>query len=439
MMEAVFLFLLNRSISISCLILLIALLRFIWKRAPKRLLCVLWAFVGIRLALPFSIEGVTSLLSHRRTVPDLIERYVQAEPPRTTYLESAPAAGTDYFTDMPLLLSILWVVGVAALLIYAMVSYIRFRKRVTERVYVRDNVYLCDHISTPFILGIFQPNIYLPSFIEETDYEYVVEHEKVHIERYDHYWKPLGFLLLTVYWFNPVIWFGYSLFCKDIELACDARVLWKWGESWKKPYSSALLKFSTAKRNISFCQLAFGEISVKERIQNILRYKYTSRIAAIVAVVCAIVFAFGYMIDPVTPPHRTYGESEYFSKSEIDYLMDVAIRLWYLEMGFYDLQLTEIEYDEHWYKWEVYDQLYKEKTKDLTIEEISSTEVVTDEEVDAYIREMDENNLTVMSFQISFWVPDDAEKAWIPNHEYAGATLVIEKINGIWQYRSWGY
>ncbi len=438
-MEVIFQFLVNRSIAVSCLILLIALLRLVWKRAPKRLWCVLWAFVGIRLVLPFSIVGVTSLLPDRRTVPDLIERYVKAEPPRTTYLESAPASGGDYVTEVPFLLSILWAAGVAALLIYAVVSYIRFRRRVAERAYVRDNVYLCDHISTPFILGIFQPNIYLPSFIEAEDYEYVVEHEKVHIERYDHYWKPLGFLLLSVYWFNPVMWIGYCLFCKDIELACDARVLWKWGESWKKPYSTALLKFSSPRRSFSFCQLAFGEISVKERIQNILRYKYTTPIATIVAVVCAISIAFGFLFDPVTPPHRTYGESEYFSKSEIDYLMDVAIRLWYLEMGFYDLQLTEIEYDEHWYKWEVYDQLYKEKTKDLTIEEISSTEVVTDEEVDAYIREMDKNGLTVMSFQISFWVSDDAEKAWIPNYEYSGATLVIEKVNGIWQYRSWGY
>ena len=161
------------------------------------------------------------------------------------------------------------------------------------------------------------------------------------------------------------------------------------------------------------------------------------------AVVCCVSIAFGFLVDPVTPPKRTYGESEYFSKAEINYLMDVAVRLWYLEMGFYNLQLTEIEYDEHWYKWTVYDQLYEEKTKDLTLEEISSTEVVTevvtDEEVDAYIREMDENSLTIMSFQISFWVPDDAEKTLIPNYEYSGATLIIEKVNGIWQYRSWGY
>lgn len=429
-MEAIFQFLVNRSIAVSFLILLIALLRLVWKRAPKRLWCVLWAFVGIRLVLPFSFVGTWSLLPDRRTVPDLIERFVSAEPPRTTYLQSAPPAGTDYFTNVSLLLSILWAVGVAALLVYAVVSYLRLRKRVAERVYVRDNIFLCDHISTPFILGIFQPNIYLPSFIEAEEVEYVVEHEKVHIERYDHYWKPLGFLLLSVYWFNPVMWVGYLLFCKDVELACDARVLWKWGETWKKPYSSALLRFSSPQRSLSFCQLAFGEISVKERIKSILRYKYTTRIAAIVSVICAIVIAFGFLTDPVTPPHRTYGESEYFSKWEIDHLMDVAVRLWYQKMGVYDLELTEIEYDERWYMFEVKDYL-ESKTDD--------SESVTDEDVIAYIREMDENGPTVMAFTVSFWVPQREVKTLIPNYEYSGATLVIEKVNGFWQYRGWGY
>ncbi|MBQ8382611.1 MAG: hypothetical protein IJX47_05320 [Clostridia bacterium] len=428
-METIFRFLLNRSIAVSCLILLIAILRSVWKRAPKRLLCALWAFVGIRLVLPFSFVGVWSLLPNRRTVPDLIERYVAAEPPRTTHLESAPPAGSDYFTNLPLFLSILWAVGVATLLIYAVLSYLRLRRRVAERVYVRDNVYLCDHISTPFILGIFQPNIYLPSFIHADDIEYVVEHEKVHIERYDHYWKPLGFLLLSVYWFNPVMWLGFWLFCKDIELACDARVLWKWGESWKKPYSSALLRFSSPQRSFFFCQLAFGEISVKERIMRILRYKYTTRIATVVSVILAIVVAFGFMTDPVTPPRRTWGESDYFSKWEIDHLMDVAVRLWYQQMG-YKLELTEIEYDERWYLFEIEDYL-RSQTDDY--------EAITDEDALAYIREMDENGITVMAFIISFWAPDDAEKALVPNYEYSGATLVIEKVNGIWRFRSWGY
>ncbi len=429
-MESIFVFFLNRSIAVSFLILLIAILRLVWKRAPKRLWCVLWAFVGIRLVLPFSLVGVWSLLPDRRTVPDLIDRFVKDDPPRTTYLESAPPAGADYFTNIPLLLSILWAVGTTALLVYAAVSYLRLRKRVAERVYVRDNIYLCDHISTPFILGVIQPNIYLPSFIKEEEVEYVVQHEKVHIERYDHYWKPLGFLLLSVYWFNPVIWLGYLLFCQDVELACDARILWKWGEAWKKPYSSALLRFSSPMGRYSFCQLAFGEISVKERIKNILRYKYTTRIAAVLSVICATVVAFGFLTDPVTPPNRTYGESEYFSKGEIDRLMDIAVRLWYQEIGAYDLQLTEIEYDERWYTFEV---------KDYLESQTDDSQSVTDEDVLAYLRDMDENGLTVMAFTVSYWAPEREEKTLIPNYEYSGATLVIEKVHGIWRYRSLGY
>ncbi len=317
-MTSVFIKLLNMSISASWLILAVILLRMLFRNAPKWIRCILWGLVAVRLICPISIESIFSLLPSAQTIPQDI-MYVEKPVIHTgvatvnsvvnPYLSNslAPAVG-DSVNPMQVVMSlgtVIWIVGMIGMLVYVVISYLRIRSKVAASIPMRENVYLCDYIDTPFVLGIIYPGIYLPSALAQDEKaDFVIAHEKAHIKRGDHWWKPIGFLLLIVYWYNPMIWVAYILLCGDIELACDEYVIGNLGEREKKTYSDALLacsiKSSGFYRNIiSACPLAFGEVGVKDRVKAVLYYKRPAFWLVLLGVLACIVAAICFLTDPI--------------------------------------------------------------------------------------------------------------------------------------------
>ena len=310
-MSEIFLKLVNMSITASWLVLAVVILRLVFKKAPKFIHCIMWALVGIRLVFPFSIESVLSLVPSANTFPvDNIyspdqnianNSYYHGVDSGVGFIDNAlnpityDASSPEVLRSNLDIISIVWLVGIAAMLVYTLVSYLRIYKRVSASIRVKENTFICDDIDTPFILGVLRPRIYLPSSMSEADAEYVVAHEKAHLKRLDHLWKPLGFLILAVYWFNPVLWLAYFLLCRDIEFACDQKVIRELGLEIKKPYSDALINCSVPRRMLAACPLAFGETSVKSRIKSVLSFKkpavwiiIASVIAVSIAAVCLL-------------------------------------------------------------------------------------------------------------------------------------------------------
>lgn len=310
-MDSVFLKILNMSITASWLILAVVALRLVLKKAPKAIICALWTIVAIRLICPFSFESTFSLIPSTETISQDI-LYSQTpgitsgipainsvvNPVITGSLAPEVGASVNPLQVWTIVASCVWVVGVAAMLGYAVVSYLRIKKKVREGTPLRDNIWLCDHIDTPFILGVLHPRIYLPSAMGDAQSDYVVAHENAHLKRHDHWWKPLGFLLLAIYWFNPLCWLAYVLLCRDIETACDEKVVKDWDAHNKKAYSEVLLSCSVPRRMVAACPLAFGEMGVKERIKTVLNYKKPAFWIIVVAVVTCIVVAVCFLTDP---------------------------------------------------------------------------------------------------------------------------------------------
>ena len=310
-MTDLFLTILNMSITASYIVLAVILFRYLLRKAPKGLTILMWAAVGIRLILPFSFESIFSLIPSANTLPENIVYTT------TPYIDSGisflnqsvnpiisgsfspnPTNSVNPLQIWLFVGAIVWVVGIIAMLIYTILSYLKIDLKVREAVKFKDNIYLCDNISSPFILGVIKPKIYLPSNINENDIEFVTAHEKAHIKRLDHLWKPLGFLLLSIYWFNPVLWVAYILLCKDIEFACDEAVIKQMGSDIKKSYSEALLNCSVPKKLITACPLAFGENGVKSRIKSVLNYKKPTVWIISVCLVLSIVLGVCFLTNP---------------------------------------------------------------------------------------------------------------------------------------------
>lgn len=213
---------------------------------------------------------------------------------------AAPLASVNPLYVWTYLAGWVWLIGLAAMLLYALVSYLRLRRRVSASIPLRENIYVCDEVPSPFILGIVRPRIYLPSVLDEAQRGSVLSHERAHLARRDHWWKPLGFALLAVYWFNPLLWLAYTLLCRDIELACDERVLRGMDAGQVKDYSSALLACSVPRRMIAACPLAFGEVGVGARVKNALRYKKPAFWIVAASVIVCIVVAVCFLTNPRT-------------------------------------------------------------------------------------------------------------------------------------------
>ena len=302
-MGDLFLKTLNMSIAASWLILAVLLLRFLLKKAPKWIAVLLWGIVAVRLAVPFSFESAWSLIPSAETFNAHNIRYetpaIHSGIPAVNHAVNPvlgetfapnPAGSVNPLYVWTFIVSVIWFIGIAAMLLYAVISYARVRRSVAERVPYEGNIFLCDHVKSPFILGLVRPKIYLPSGMDPTAMEPVIAHEKAHLARRDHWWKPLGFLILTVHWFNPLCWIAYVLLCRDIELACDEKVIRQMDLEGKKQYSTALLECSTGRRLVTICPLAFGEVGVKERVKNVLHYKKPAFwIIAVAVIACAVV------------------------------------------------------------------------------------------------------------------------------------------------------
>ncbi|MCI8448846.1 MAG: hypothetical protein HFH30_10730 [Eubacterium sp.] len=326
-METLFLKLFNMSITAGWLILAVMLLRLLLHKTPKSMRCILWAMVGIRLLCPLSFESAFSLIPSAETIPqDILYSHAPAVYSGIPILNQSinpliadaftpdAAASANPLQIYVFIASIVWITGMAAIVSYAFISYLMLRRKVRESVRQDDHTWLCDHVPTPFILGIFRPRIILPSAVSPQDLTYVLAHEYTHLKRRDHWWKLLAFLLLTIYWFHPLVWIAYRLFSQDLELACDEKVIADMGTESKKPYADALINCSKRHCYYAACPLAFCEISVAKRIKAVLRYKKPAVWIIAAAVILCIISGFCFLTDPAGTPLRdtaSAGRPEY--------------------------------------------------------------------------------------------------------------------------------
>ena len=312
-MSELFLEIVNRSIAASWIVIAVLILRFCLKKAPKWVNVLLWGIVAVRLIFPFSIESALSLIPSAETVsPSIMMETapsVQTGVPALDQvinpvidhsLSPAPGASANPLQIWISVMAAVWLAGAAALLLYSAISYWRLRRRVREAVILRDNIYQSENAGSPFVLGIIQPKIYLPYSVDSGALAYVIAHEQAHIRRGDHWWKPLGFLLLTVHWFNPLLWLGYILLCRDIELACDEKVIREMGSEQRADYTQALVSCSVSRRSIAACPLAFGEVGIKERVKSVMNYKKPAFWIVLASVVVCAVAAVCFLTDPKT-------------------------------------------------------------------------------------------------------------------------------------------
>ena len=302
---------LNASISAGWLILAVLLLRFLLKKAPRWISVMLWGIVALRLLMPFSIESVFSLLPSAETVSGELLQAGPVPGAAPAYLEivSNPSYGTGVTMELYRSISsfqwdllawtFLWLIGMGVMAVYAAVSYWRLRRSVRTAVVLRDNLFQCETVRSPFVLGLIKPKIYLPYQMEARDLGHVIAHEQAHIRCKDHWWKPLGFLLLTIHWFNPLMWLAYVLLCRDIELACDERVIRELGNEQRADYSQALVACSIGRRSVTACPLAFGEIGVKTRVKSVLHYRKPTVWLLLLAVLLCVALAVCFLTNPV--------------------------------------------------------------------------------------------------------------------------------------------
>ena len=310
-MNELFLKIINMSISASWLILAVLILRLVLKKAPKWVNVLLWGIVAVRLICPFSFESALSLIPSAETFPEKIISGPSFD--IQTGISPVDNRINDYLGDryfegvtvpanngnnIMTILTIVWTIGILLLVAYTVISYWRLRRKVDTAVRYKDNIFQSENVKSPFVLGIIKPRIYLPFSMNEQNLEHVVAHEQAHIRRKDHWWKPLGFLLLTIYWFNPLMWLAYVLLCRDIELACDEKVIKELGNEQRADYTQALVACSVNRRMIAACPLAFGEVGVKERVKSVMNYKKPAFWVIILAVIACVVVVVCFLTNP---------------------------------------------------------------------------------------------------------------------------------------------
>lgn len=311
-MSNLFLNIVNMSINASWLICAVIFLRLCLKKAPKWVHVLLWGLVAVRLLCPFSIESAWSFLPSSQVIPENVmmasQPMIQSE--ISTLDVSINQMLEQSFTPNPAdsanplqiwisMLTIVWLVGMVLLLVYAVVSYWKLNRKVCTAVLLKENIFQSEFVHSPFVLGLIRPKIYLPLAIDSKNLTYVVAHEQAHIQRKDYWWKPLGFMLLAIHWFNPLVWLAYVMLCRDIELACDEKVIQLWNADERANYSQALLSCSIYQNRISACPLAFGEVGVKERVKSVLHYKKPAFCLIALSVVLCILVGMGFLTDPV--------------------------------------------------------------------------------------------------------------------------------------------
>ena len=310
-MDDVFLKLVNLSISASWLILAVLVLRVVLKKAPKWVMPLLWGVVALRLVCLFSIESALSLIPSAETIPSEIVTetrepvlYEQATldivtNPSLPSAAEVPVGGSLQQAQVDFnIYSVLWLAGMAALLVHALVSAGKLKKKLATAILLRDNIYESEFVDSPFVFGVVKPNIYLPMHMDEGTAAHVIAHERAHLARRDHWWKVLGYLVLALHWFNPLVWVAYILFCRDIELACDEKVVKGLDGAARADYSQALLSCAAPKRAVAACPLAFGEGNIKTRVKSALHYKKPAFWVAAAAVLAVVIMAVCFLTNP---------------------------------------------------------------------------------------------------------------------------------------------
>lgn len=310
-MDDVFLKLVNLSISASWLILAVLVLRVVLKKAPKWVMPLLWGVVALRLVCLFSIESALSLIPSAETIPSEIVTetrepvlYEQATldivtNPTLPSAAEVPVGVSRQQAQVDFnIYSVLWLAGMAALLVHALVSAGKLKRKLATAILLRDNIYESEFVDSPFVFGVVKPNIYLPMHMDEGTAAYVIAHEHAHLARRDHWWKVLGYLVLALHWFNPLVWVAYILFCRDIELACDEKVVKGLDGAARADYSQALLSCAAPKRAVAACPLAFGEGNIKMRVKSALHYKKPAFWVAAAAVLAVVIMAVCFLTNP---------------------------------------------------------------------------------------------------------------------------------------------
>ncbi len=305
---------LNMSISASLLILVVLIFRMLLNKAPKYINVLLWGLVAVRLVCPFSIESGMSLMPETELFfsesnSEVTNNYpldLEATENMTEY-NVGDALGENIVVDVPAIeqnqisvlavLAVIWCVGAMTLGVHTVVSYMRLKGKIDTAVLLKGRIYQSENVDSPFVLGVLRPRIYMPFDMEGRGMEYVIAHEQAHIKRMDHWWKPLGFMVLIIHWFNPLVWVSYGLLCKDIEQACDEKVVKDLGRSQRADYSQTLLSFCTNKNMIA-CPLSFGEVGVKGRVKSVLKYRKPKIWVVAVSVVACVVVAMCFLTNP---------------------------------------------------------------------------------------------------------------------------------------------
>ena len=435
-MSAVFIKLFNMSITASWLVLAVILLRILLKKAPKWIRGILWSIVAIRLLIPVSIESILSLIPSANTIPENIT-VVQKPVIHTgfsalnssvnpiiseTMAPTDRSNGTTPMQELADILCVVWLCGIILMTLYCVFSYIRIYRRTREHLELGDNVFCCDRVESPFIFGIIRAKIYLPSNISEDDREYIIAHERAHIKRHDHIWKPFAFLLLSVYWFNPVMWIAYILLSRDIELACDEKVIKQMGEESKRSYSNALINCSVRQRYITACPVAFGEVGVKGRIKSVLNYKKPAFWIIIVAIIACIALTVFFLTDP---------------KEESTVMGKENIKLEVAELIYSDGSYSFIQYPESVSPFYI--------TKDMELLEEDSFGGIREY---GQLKEIEFNNEKFDSRFVEDWFPekkeikDNNERIWEVYGEERNGTyelvIILEQQDGSF-YLGYGY
>lgn len=336
-MTDLFLKIVNMSISATWFALAVLLLRVVLKKAPKWVNVLLWGLVAVRLICPFSPESILSLIPSAETVSPGIMLEPKPSIQSGIYAINSvvnPVIGQTFAPSVgasvnPLqiwipIITALWILGAAAMISYCIISYLKLRKRINTAVLLKDNIYQSENIPSPFVLGIFKPRIYLPFGLSAQEFVHIIAHEKAHIKRRDHWWKPFSFALLTLHWLNPVMWLVYALLCRDIELACDEKVIKQFGHEQKACYSQTLLSCSVNRRIITACPIAFGEVGVKERVKSVLNYKKPRFWVIVLAIAACVTMAACFLTNPKNNVQKDVSISPTLEELPDDYSLEQA-------------------------------------------------------------------------------------------------------------------
>jgi len=346
-MAELFLDFVNLSITAGWLVLAVLLIRFVFPKVPRWILCLLWGLVGLRLICPVSVESLFSLVPSSQTLPETImldpipaiDAGIPAinsavNPVISETFAPAPGDSANPLQIWIPVAAVFWISGMAAMVLYTAVSYLRLRLRLRTAVRLRDNVYQSEKATSPFVLGMFRPRIYLPFSVEAENLPHVLAHEQAHIRRGDHWWKPLGFFLLSVYWFHPLLWVAYILLCRDIEAACDEKVIASMPKEGRQAYSQALLSSALRRRSIAACPLAFGETGVKGRVRKIMNYKRPAFWVLVTSLLLCAAAAVCFLTEPLNLGVRSVELTE---KSP----GDITLRIAYGDLHSYSVETVE--------------------------------------------------------------------------------------------------